>query len=73
MKIATFRVYIAAGILAISGASGARAQGTISTIAGDGIAGYAGDGGPAILARLSNPTGVCVDNIGRVYIADKNN
>ena len=39
MKIATFRVYIAAGILAISGASGARAQGTISTIAGDGIAG----------------------------------
>lgn len=69
----TFRVCIAAGMLAMTGATGARAQGTISTIAGDGIAGYAGDGGPAVMARLSNPAGVCVDNLGRVYIADKNN
>lgn len=73
MKKSTFRVCIAAGMLAITSASGARAQGIISTIAGDGIAGYAGDGGPAVMARLSNPAGVCVDNLGRVYIADKNN
>jgi hypothetical protein len=42
--------------------------GIISTIAGNGTAGYIGDGYPATLAYLSNPTGVAVDSQGQVYI-----
>jgi len=47
--------------------------GIISTIAGNGTAGYAGDGGAATSAELNNPTGVAVDALGNVYIADFNN
>ena len=42
--------------------------GIISTIAGNGTAGYAGDGAAATNANLSNPTGVAVDSQGQVYI-----
>ncbi|HTX76109.1 MAG TPA: Ig-like domain repeat protein, partial [Terracidiphilus sp.] len=42
--------------------------GIIKTIAGNGTAGYAGDGGAAIYANLSSPTGVGVDSQGQVYI-----
>ncbi|MBL7490820.1 protein kinase [Frankia sp. AgB1.9] len=48
-------------------------HGTISTVAGDGIAGYAGDGGPAIRAELNSPLGVAVAPDGSLYIADANN
>ncbi len=44
------------------------ATGIIHTIAGDGTQGYTGNGGEAILAELSNPTGVGVDSQGQVYI-----
>src|SRR5439155_679287 len=47
--------------------------GTISTAAGNGTAGYAGDGGPATAATLNFPTGVAVDSSGNVAIADTNN
>ncbi len=47
--------------------------GTISTIAGNGYPGYSGDGGAAVAAVLSNPTGVAVDAAGNVYIADNSN
>ncbi len=47
--------------------------GVIDTIAGTGVAGFSGDDGPAISAQLNEPTGVAVDGLGTVYIADTNN
>jgi hypothetical protein len=47
--------------------------GTISTFAGNGTAGYSGDGGAATGASLYSPRGVAVDATGIVYIADTNN
>jgi len=44
--------------------------GTITTVAGNGQHGFAGDGGPAVSAMLSNPTAVAVDKAGNLYIAD---
>ena len=49
------------------------AGGTITTIAGTGVSGFSGDGGPATLARLSLPFGVAVDGAGNVFIADGGN
>jgi hypothetical protein len=46
------------------------AAGIITTIAGNGVEGYAGDGGPATAAKLYLPTGVFPDRCGNVYIAD---
>lgn len=47
--------------------------GTITTVAGDGNPGFAGDGGPAIVARISFPFGIAVDALKRLYICDSNN
>src|SRR5579871_1866432 len=47
--------------------------GDIYTIAGDGTAGFAGDGGPATAAELANPAGVTVDPSGNLLIADAGN
>jgi hypothetical protein len=43
------------------------ATGIINTIAGNGIAGYTGDGGRGNVAEIKNPTGVAVDSSGQVY------
>lgn len=47
--------------------------GTIETIAGVGLPGGAGDGGPATAAELHGPQSVVVDSSGAVFIADWNN
>ena len=44
--------------------------GTLTRVAGNSRAGYSGDGGPAVNAQLGYPTGVAVDSIGNLYIAD---
>lgn len=47
--------------------------GTISTHAGTGVGGYAGDGGAAASALLRHPEGVAVASNGDVYFADTDN
>jgi sugar lactone lactonase YvrE len=47
--------------------------GVITTVAGAGVAGFEGDGGPAINAKLNAPTGVAVDGLGNIFIADSGN
>jgi uncharacterized protein (TIGR03437 family) len=42
-------------------------------IAGNGIAGYGGDGGPATFAELNVPSGIALDSSGNVYVADSDN
>jgi uncharacterized protein (TIGR03437 family) len=45
-------------------------SGIITTFAGTGMPGYAGDGGPANAAELVEPLGVAFDKAGNLYIAD---
>jgi len=45
----------------------------ITTVAGNGVSAFGGDGGPATSANLSSPTGVVADSAGNIYIADTNN
>jgi secreted PhoX family phosphatase len=47
--------------------------GVITTVAGNGTAGYSGDGGAATGAELHNPNGVAVDAAGNLFIVDENN
>jgi hypothetical protein len=49
------------------------AGGTITTVAGTGVAGFGGDGASATQAYLDTPTGVAVDSSGNLYIADSHN
>src|SRR5438876_901164 len=51
----------------------AAATGIITTVAGNGVFGFAGDGGAATGARLNYPSGVALDASGNLYIADQNN
>ena len=49
------------------------AAGAISTLAGNGSAGFGGDGGAASSSQLNAPQGVAVDASGNLYIADTGN
>ncbi len=66
----------AAGNLYITDAGNNRIRmvsgGTITTVAGNGTAGFSGDGGPATSAKLNNPATATVDSAGNIYIADNN-
>jgi uncharacterized protein (TIGR03437 family) len=46
-------------------------NGTITTVAGGGNSGSAGDGGPATSAQLAYPSAVAVDGSGNLFIADE--
>jgi sugar lactone lactonase YvrE len=46
---------------------------TIVTVAGSGVAGFSGDGGPATAASLNNPAGIAVDASGNIFVADRSN
>src|ERR1019366_3221187 len=48
-------------------------SGIITTIAGNGIGGFGGDGGPATAAKIYVPWGVAVDIAGNIYISDRYN
>ena len=49
------------------------ASGIITTVAGNGVAGHSGDGGPAVSAALNGPLDVAADTSGNLYIADSRN
>jgi uncharacterized protein (TIGR03437 family) len=46
---------------------------TITTFAGNGTAGYSGDGGPAAQAEINRVVGLATDAAGNIYMADQNN
>jgi sugar lactone lactonase YvrE len=48
-------------------------SGNLTTLAGNGIPGYSGDGGPAERAQLNYPWGITADDKNNLYIADADN
>jgi sugar lactone lactonase YvrE len=47
--------------------------GVITTVAGTGVTGYSGDGGPATAAQFDGPRSLALDGAGNLYVADDNN
>ena len=60
-------------MLALCAGHAGAVPGDISTFAGDGTAGFLGDGSAATAAQLNSPHGVFGDGAGNIYIADVNN
>jgi hypothetical protein len=48
-------------------------SGIINTVVGNGVASYSGDGGSPTSASINGPTGISLDSVGNLYIADINN
>src|SRR5262245_8020204 len=48
-------------------------NGTLTVVAGNGLSGFGGDGGPAPSARLNYIHCIAIDTSGNLYIADTNN
>jgi sugar lactone lactonase YvrE len=48
-------------------------NGVITTVAGNGNAGFGGDDGPATSARLLGPAAIAIDSAGNLYISDTGN
>lgn len=48
-------------------------SGVITTVAGNGVQGFAGDNGLATAAELDSPAGLALDSAGNLYIADSHN
>jgi hypothetical protein len=66
-------VFVCVAVAAMGAPPAYGAGGTISTIAGNGTAGYTGDSGAATSAELSDPHGVGVDSSGDLVIAGYSN
>ena len=49
------------------------ATGAVVAVAGNGVQGFAGDGGPASAASLDTPYGLAVDSAGNLFLADSHN
>lgn len=47
--------------------------GQVRTVAGNGVQGSQGDGGPALAASLDSPAGLAVDAVGNVFVSDSHN
>ena len=45
----------------------------LTTVAGNGVQGFSGDGGPALAAAIDTPSGLAVDGAGNLYLADTHN
>ena len=70
MRIRGLSLLVCLGAFACSAWS---QQYTISTIAGNGSAGFGGDSGPAAASQLNAPSGLAFDSKGNLYIADSSN
>ena len=57
-------------VFCLCGTARINAQGIITTIAGNGITQYIGEGSPATAYSLALPAAVCVDKNGKVYVAN---
>ena len=62
-----------AGLLAGNRVRRVSPDGIITTVAGNGVPGFSGDGGPATGAQLSRPGGIAADSAGNLFIADTYN
>jgi sugar lactone lactonase YvrE len=79
LNLPTALAFDAAGNLYVADSANHRirkitlATGIITTVAGDGRQGDAGDSGPALGASIDSPQGLAVDAAGNVYLADTHN
>ncbi len=64
-------IYVADGSLGV--VKKVTPSGVISIYAGNGTAGYSGDGGPAMAAAFNIPMDVSLDTAGNLYVTDLNN
>jgi len=64
------RVFLTTLAIGIASLTTAAAATRISTLAGTGVAGFAGDGGPAVQAQLNNPYGISRGPDGALYVCD---